>query len=181
MAFLVLAGHAPTSTLVWAVSAAAPGVPNFHQVNERVYRGGQPNGEGWGSLARLGVKTVIDLRQESERSYKAEELAVESAGMHYVNVPLNGVHAPSDAKIRKALSLLDNSADPVFVHCRRGADRTGTVIACYRIAHDGWSNRKALQEAMSFGMRWIDFGMRRYVLAFRSAPPQLPSEPAKLH
>lgn len=57
------------------------------------------------------------------------------------------------------------------MHCRRGADRTGTVIACFRIAHDGWSNRKALREAMSFGMSWLEFGMQRYVLAFHAAEP----------
>src|ERR1039457_2783323 len=71
---------------VWAAGAPAPGVPNFHQVNERIYRGAQPNGEGWDSLAKLGVKTVIDLRPESEHSCKAEKGAVEAAGMHYVNL-----------------------------------------------------------------------------------------------
>jgi len=76
-----------------ACGAAAPGVPNFHQVNERIYRGAQPKGEGWDCLAKLGVKTVVDLRRESEHSCKAEQRAVEAAGMHYVNVPLSGAHA----------------------------------------------------------------------------------------
>jgi tyrosine-protein phosphatase SIW14 len=63
------------------------------------------------------------------------------------------------------------------VHCRRGADRTGTVIACYRITHDGWSNRKALQEATSYGMSWIEFGMQRYVLAFQPPARRPPRRP----
>jgi len=159
-----------------AVSIPAQEIPNFHQVDEHVYRGAQPKGEGWENLAKLGVKTVIDLRPESEHSSKAEEQAVEAAGMHYVNVPFSGVHAPSDRQISKVLHLLDDSAGPVFVHCRRGADRTGTVIACYRIAHDGWNNRKALREAKSYGMSRIEIGMQRYVLAFR---PATPSQPAR--
>ena len=182
MALLVIASHAALSIPVWAAGAPAPGVPNFHQVNERIYRGAQPNGEGWDSLAKLGVKTVIDLRPESEHSCKAEKGAVEAVGMHYVNLPLSGVHAPSDKQISKALSLVDDSASPVFMHCRRGADRTGTVIACYRITHDGWTNRRALHEAVSYGMSWIEFGMQRYVLAFHAAgaanaPPALPPAP----
>jgi len=177
---LVLVGCASVSTSVWAVDAA-PGVPNFHQVNEHIYRGAQPKGAGWNSLAELGIKTVIDLRPESEHSCKAEKRAVEAAGMRYVNVPLSEMAAPPDAKVSQALALLDDSPGPVFVHCRRGADRTGTVIACYRIAHGGWSNRQALQEAVSFGMSWIEVGMRRYVLAFHAAgaPPTEAPSPAQ--
>jgi len=181
VALLVLFGCAAVSMPVRAADITASGLPKLHQVTERIYRGAQPYGEGWNSLAKLGVKTVIDLRPESEHSCKAEKLAVEAAGMHYVNVPLNGVHAPSDRKISKVLALLDDSASPIFMHCRRGADRTGTVIACYRITHDGWSNRRALKEATSYGMSWLEFGMQRYVLAFHPAstppPPPTPRPP----
>src|ERR1039458_7808574 len=63
-----------------------------------------------------------------------------------------------------------------------GDDRAGAVIACYRITHDGWTNRRALHEAVSYGMSWIEFGMQRYVLAFHAAgaanaPPALPPAP----
>lgn len=153
---------------VWAASAEAPGVPNFHQVNEHVYRGGQPSKDGWNSLARLGIKTVIDLREEHADNWEAG--AVAAAGMRYVNIPMNGFVAPPNEKVAQALALL-NSTDngAVFVHCRRGADRTGTVIACYRIAHDQWDNEKALQEAKSYGMAWHELGMKHYVLNFRPA------------
>jgi len=164
---------AALSISAWSAGATAQGIPNFHQVNDRIYRGAQPSAAGWESLAKLGVKTVIDLRAESEHSSKAEKLAVEAAGMRYVSVPFSDIWAPSNKQVSKVLNLVDDSAGPVFVHCRRGADRTGTVIACYRIAHDCWGNRKALQEAMSNGMRWTAFGMRRYVLTFQAAgaPP----------
>ena len=88
--------------------------------------------------------------------------------MRYVTIPFRGMSAPSPSDVVKVLALFDDaSAGPVFVHCRRGADRTGTVVACYRIAHDGWDNQKALQEAKSFGMSWTEVAMHHYVLRYQ--------------
>ena len=152
----------------WSAQVDAPGIPNFHQVNERVYRGGQPAPEAWTGLAKLGVKTVIDLRREDEHSTAAEAQAVRAAGLNYVNIPMKGVVAPTNQQIAKVLSLL-NSKEPVFVHCKRGADRTGAVIACYRIANDGWAHQKALSEAKALGMAWTQLGLKSYVKTFRPA------------
>jgi tyrosine-protein phosphatase SIW14 len=125
------------------------------------------------------VKTVVDLRRDGEHSVKAEQQAVEAAGMHYVNVPLKGIVAPTDENISKALALLQSSdAGPVFLHCRQGVDRTGTVIACYRIAHDGWRNQVALDEAKSYGMHGVEVGMKRYVLRFSPSRQAASVEPS---
>ncbi|MFN7995822.1 MAG: tyrosine-protein phosphatase [Bryobacteraceae bacterium] len=151
----------------WAGTPEVAGVPNFHQVAQNIYRGGQPTGQGWNSLAKLGVKVIIDLRRDGEHSVQGERKAVTAAGMRYVNVPMNGVVAPSGESVQKVLALLDgSSSSPVFVHCRRGADRTGTVIACYRIKYDHWQNDKALHEAKSYGMHWTEVGMKKYVRSY---------------
>jgi len=124
--------------------SSANGIKNFHQVSDHVYRGGQPTEEGFNYLAKIGVKTVIDLREADPRS-KEEEGMVTSAGMKYVNVPMTGLIPPTDEEITKILGILEDEAGgPVFVHCQRGADRTGTVIASYRIDQDHWDNNKAL-------------------------------------
>ena len=143
-----------------------PAIPNFHQVNEHVYRGGQPSPEHWASLAKLGVKTVVDLRREDEHSTAEEAKAVAAFGMHYINVPMKGVVAPTNEQIAKVLAVLD-SQEPVFVHCKRGADRTGAVIACYRIKHDHWQRPQALQEAKSLGMGMVQLGLKHYIMAFQ--------------
>jgi tyrosine-protein phosphatase SIW14 len=155
-----------------ALASAAPrvnGVPNFQIVNEHVLRGGQPTSEGFRNLAANGVKTVVDLREADQRA-EAEKEIVESLGMKYVNIPMQGMTTPTDQQISKALKLMKNdSAGPVFVHCQRGADRTGAVVACYRIEHDNWNNVKALHEARGFGMRWYQLQLQSYVLAYHSA------------
>src|SRR5271157_3267134 len=99
-----------------AVAPAADGVPNFQQVNDRIYRGGQPSDDGFKYVARLGIKTVIDLRQEPDQ-VAAEEKLVSAAGMRFINIPMDDLGAPTDAQIALAFAVLaDDSAGPVFVH-----------------------------------------------------------------
>ena len=152
-----------------AVAGQLPGVGNFYQINDHAYRGAQPRAQGFQSLAKLGVKTVIDLRESGSRS-AAEKREVEKDGMRYVNIPFSGYRAPSDEQIAKVLAMFDNPASGVvFIHCRRGADRTGTVVACYRVAHDHWKNADALVEAKTNGMSWMERAMQSYVLRYQ--PP----------
>src|ERR1700682_2367056 len=87
----------------WAGNPEVPGIPNFHQINARIYRGGQPEAKAWRSLAGIGVKTVIDLRREDEHSAREEAKAVEAAGLQYFNVPMDGVVSPPPEKIAKVL------------------------------------------------------------------------------
>lgn len=142
------------------------GVSNFHQVNDRIYRGAQPTRDGFESLAKMGVKTVIDLRSEGNRA--AEKGQVEAVGMHYIAVPMSNFGAPTDAQIARVMAVLDDkTAGPVFIHCRRGADRTGTIVACYRISKDRWPNGKALDEARSCGMSRFEWAMQSFVKAYR--------------
>jgi tyrosine-protein phosphatase SIW14 len=158
------------------------GVPNFHQVNNQVYRGAQPANEGFKSLAKLGVKTVIDLRESGGRSV-AEQKVVEAQGMRYISIPFKGMSAPTVQQMEKVLQLLnDNGSLPVFIHCRRGADRTGTVVACYRVSHDHWENGKALAEAKSCGMSWMEVAMRDFVLHYKAPAMNLiPAVPAAIN
>ena len=113
-------------------SIALIGTPNFHQINSRLYRSAQPSLEGLSALAGSGIKTVINLRMGDDILPQEEE-TTKAAGMTYRNVPLSGWRRPTDAQVNAVLSLIESSTPPVLVHCERGADRTGTIIACYRI------------------------------------------------
>jgi protein tyrosine phosphatase (PTP) superfamily phosphohydrolase (DUF442 family) len=110
--------RSPIALLVFCLPAfagSAPGITNFDQVDAHVYRGGQPTGQGFQYLAKLGVKTIVDLREADDRS-KTEERVVAGAGMQYVNVPMTGLTPPTEAEITKILALLeDGTTGPVFV------------------------------------------------------------------
>ncbi len=142
---------------------------NFAEVNDHLYRGGVPSNLGLDELAAMHVSTIIDLREPGEGT-SFEEQAVKMLGMKYVNVPMRPFSAPSQEQIERVLSLLlHNDAGPIFVHCRRGKDRTGIVIACYRMEHDHWDKRTALAEARTHGMSFTERGMRTFILDFK--PP----------
>jgi tyrosine-protein phosphatase SIW14 len=150
-------------------ASSVPGIQNFHQVDENVYRGAQPSAKGFQYLSKLGVKTVIDLRDAHARS-RSEELAVTAAGMKYVNIPMTGLIPPTDAEITKILGILeDGKPGAVFVHCKRGADRTGAVMAAYRIDHNGWDNNRALSEAQADGMSSFQLPRKAYIRGFHAA------------
>ncbi|HJT87898.1 MAG TPA: tyrosine-protein phosphatase [Bryobacteraceae bacterium] len=160
---------------LWAGGSGPPGIPNFHQVDEHVYRGAQPPAASWKGLAGMGVRVVLDLRYEGEAKEHwvgLERQAVESAGMRYVSVPMDGWSAPTPEQMSRILAVLD-SGEPVFVHCRGGRDRTGTAIACYRMVHDHWTNSRALAEAASYGMNPLEKAMQAYILGFHAPAPPL--------
>jgi tyrosine-protein phosphatase SIW14 len=162
--------HRPIALLVFCLpvfAGSAPGIKNFDKVDAHVYRGAQPTDEGFQYLAKLGVKTIIDLRETDSRS-KAEEHVVSDAGMQYINVPMTGHIPPTEAEINKILAMLEDSGTgPVFVHCQRGADRTGAVIAAYHIDHDKWDNVRALQDAKTHSMSVFQFQRQKYIQEFR--------------
>jgi tyrosine-protein phosphatase SIW14 len=146
---------------------AVQGVGNFQKVDDHVYRGAQPTPEGFSNLSKLGIQTVIDLREPGDRS-SIERKWVTDAGMQYVSVPMYGTETPSNESVLKVLGLLeDRSTGPVFVHCKRGADRTGGVIACYRVEHDHWQNDRALAEAKNMGMSWFQTAIQNYVRKYQ--------------
>ena len=151
----------------WA-SSQNENLPNFQKVDDHVYRGAQPTDSGFQDLARLGIKTVIDLRDIGEHSQANERKAVTDLGMRYVNIPMHGMSMPKDDQVAAVEAIFNDSASgPVFVHCKRGADRTGMVVAVYRISHDQWENRKALDEAKSHGMSFFARALQHYVMDFK--------------
>jgi tyrosine-protein phosphatase SIW14 len=133
-----------------AVAAPAPSarIKNFGRVNENFYRGAQPDPEGFAELKQLGVKTVIDLREERKR--QAPEW-VRAAGMEYVNIPLRAGRPATEAETEQFLRLVNDPANwPVYVHCKGGRHRTGALTAVYRITHDGWTADLAFKEMLDY-------------------------------
>lgn len=135
--------------------AGVKGAENLAMINPGLYRGAQPEADGYRSLAEMGIRTVVNLR---EFTCKREE--VESAGMNYVRIPLRagvfGSEPPDEEQLKLFFdTVLDPRNQPVFFHCLHGKDRTGTMAALYRIEIDGWTAEEAIEEMRHFGYHEI--------------------------
>jgi tyrosine-protein phosphatase SIW14 len=123
------------------------GVRNFGEVTPNLYRGGLANNAGLEAIAKLGVKVIVDTHAH----YDKEAKEARSLGMEYVAIPWH-CPWPKDEVFAKFLKLLrENKGKKVFVHCRLGDDRTGMMIAAYRMAEEGWTAEEAMTEMKSFG------------------------------
>lgn len=138
-------------------------LPNFHQVNSQLYRGGQPKPGGLPRLKALGIKTIVNLRGEDAQT-QAEGAEARELGLAYYSISLPEFSGPKEGDVQRVLDIINAPENqPVFVHCRRGKDRTGTIIACYRITHDGWNSADAKKEARTRGMSWTQIGMKTFI------------------
>jgi protein tyrosine/serine phosphatase len=135
------------------------GLPNAGRVTPGIYRGAQPEAAGYATLKALGVKTVINLRTSLN-----EQRAVEAAGMRYLEVPIEMSQEGLQAKTDRVVTLMADPANqPVFVHCRQGQDRTGIVVAAYRMRQQQWPLASAEAEMQDFGFNDLWVGFTRFI------------------
>jgi protein tyrosine/serine phosphatase len=170
------AAASPVRTAASAEKLSLPGLPNAGKIGELLYRGAQPKSEGYTELKKLGVTTVLNLRDE-RKHIESERRKVEALGMRYVSIPTSGAHGPNHEQVAQFLEfLLQNRGQKIFVHCHYGADRTGVMIAAFRITQQNWTSQRAFDEMLSFHFHnfWHP-GMADYVKQF---PARFASEPA---
>jgi tyrosine-protein phosphatase SIW14 len=149
----------------WCQTEKEPrGLPNFGRVAENLYRGGQPTSEGFKSLHAMGVGIIVDLR-EKPAEVASERRQIESLGMKSIGIPWSANHEPSSAQIVEFLDLVRANPDTkIFVHCRRGADRTGVMIAAYRIAVEHKPAAEAVSEMHQYHYDWLFRSqLKRYI------------------
>jgi len=137
---------------VYTASEQGPG--RIAKVSEGIYRG--PRLDDLNELKSLKVHTILNLEDNSEAIQKESETA-EQLGMVMINIPMSEISRPKPADLLKAVKILkDPDSHPVYVHCLHGRDRTGFVVAAYKIIHDDWPLKKAYQEAVDNGHnRWF--------------------------
>ncbi|HJZ66631.1 MAG TPA: tyrosine-protein phosphatase [Blastocatellia bacterium] len=139
------------------------GIKNFGQMDQRFYRGAQPKESDYKSLAALGIKTIVDLRDDPT-SYEKRD--AETAGIRYVNIPMSDSSTPRDEQIQQFLKLANDPATgKFFVHCVGGRHRTGVMGAVYRMTHDGWNFDRSYQEMKKYDFytRWGHGALKDYV------------------
>jgi protein tyrosine/serine phosphatase len=142
---------------------AAVSIKNFGQMDDRFFRGGQPKEKEYQELAALGIKTVIDLRDDP-KGY--EKTNVEALGMRYVNIAMSDKDYPPAAKIQEFLKLVDDpTTGKFYVHCAGGRHRTGVIGAVYRFNHYGWDYNQVYAEMKKYDF-YTRFGhgeMKKFV------------------
>jgi tyrosine-protein phosphatase SIW14 len=144
-------------------------IDNFGQVSPTYYRGAQPQGADYRSLAALGVKTVINLT--SDDAMAEEPALVEQAGMRYLALPMTTRVPPTEEQIARFLGVVnDPASQPVYVHCVGGKHRTGVMTAVYRMSQNAWTADRAYDEMKDydFGSSWLHPEFKKFVYGYRA-------------
>jgi tyrosine-protein phosphatase SIW14 len=126
-------------------------IPGFAAITPALYRGAQPRRHGFEALAKMGIQIVVDLRGDRDN----ERAEVTRLGMQYVSMHWQ-CSFPKDRIFADFLTLIrKNPGKKIFVHCRVGDDRTGMMIAAYRMAEEGWTAKQAMQEMTKYGFSFV--------------------------
>jgi protein tyrosine phosphatase (PTP) superfamily phosphohydrolase (DUF442 family) len=141
-----VAAASPQRPASWAQPVNLEGVPNFYMVSQDLYRSKQPTAEGFKNLKKTGIKTVVDLI-----TMHSDSSLLKDTGLDYVHIDMKSWHAEEEDAVKFLKIVTDPKRTPVLVHCKHGADRTGTMCAVYRIAVQGWSKEEAIKEMIDGG------------------------------
>lgn len=129
------------------------GLPNLHRVAPHLYRSAQPLPEGFAALEKMGVRTVINLRND----LRDEEVAVAGTKLKLVHVPM-GFDGVDETAVARVLAMLEKKEDgPFLVHCQMGVDRTGVVMAMWRRLTQRWNHDDAVAEMKDIGLNFQEF------------------------
>lgn len=173
----ILLGGCATATLPasdtrpanWATPVTAAGVPNLYRVNASLYRSAQPTHDAFAALDEgaplvpgdTAIRTILSLRA----SRTDDSLAATPSTVHLEHVPVYSWHVEDEDVLRFLRIVTDPAKQPVLVHCRRGADRTGLMVAIYRVVVEGWTRADAIDEMThgGYGFRPVWQKMIRYI------------------
>lgn len=144
----------------WAVKLEKPGLKNLHQISTNLYRCAQPDQKGMAELEKLGIKTVINLRGFHGDTDELKRTTLRGERIHF-----NTWHAEDEDVVKFLKIVTRTNGAPFVVHCLHGSDRTGTMIAIYRIAVEGWTKDEAIEEMTKggFGFHPIWGNLPRYL------------------
>ena len=162
-----------TPQVGWAADKS-DGLPNFGRVTDTLFRGAQPSSAGFSALHDMGVSIVVDFRNESDE-IASEQRQVEGLGMKFVSIPWRGHDEPSNTQVAQFLELVrSNPGSKIFVHCKAGKDRTGVMVAAYRIAVE----RKTVSDAVAemHDYRYHAFSLPHLERYVKTLPTLLESE-----
>jgi protein tyrosine/serine phosphatase len=150
----------------WGQPVINAGVCNFFKVDENVYRSAQPDMKGMKTIESMGIRNVLSLSYFLSDEYEAQGTQLKLFRMKMI---ANEIH---EEEVIQALRIIRASEGPILVHCWHGSDRTGCIIAMYRILNQGWSKEQAIDEMVNggYGFHGGDvFGYKNIIRYIREA------------
>lgn len=142
-------------------------IPGFRQPRIDLFTGGQPTSAAWPALGAAGVRTVINLRPDSELDGRDESAEVAAAGMAYRQIAVAGADDITMANALALWKLIDQAEGKVAVHCASG-NRVGALLALGAARH-GMDTEAAVAFGKSAGLGGAETRVRE-VLAAQGGP-----------
>jgi protein tyrosine phosphatase (PTP) superfamily phosphohydrolase (DUF442 family) len=129
----------------WAQPVIGSELENWYKVDDRLYRSEQPSRAAFRAIENYGIRSVLNLRSHHSDTAEAQgtDLRLYRVEMHAGNV--------TTELILSALEIIRDEPGPILVHCWHGSDRTGAVVAAYRVVFQKWSREKAVDEMVNGG------------------------------
>ena len=136
---------------------------DFYEVSPGIFRGGRLDQAGVERLATLGVKTIVNLEND-DQAIANEKAWAAASQIVQVSTPMSGQWAPSNRQVNTILATLaDHTKYPIYIHCKKGMDRTGVIVALHRVVNEGWTPARAELERDKIGFNhWLVFLDRYY-------------------
>ena len=125
---------------------------NFHKVNDKIYRSGQPDEDELDSLYTFnGLRSVLNLRGIDSDTDKVYAVNRRRKGVLVLyNLPLETGNI-TESDLIKLLIIIRDAPKPLLIHCWHGSNRTGCAVAAYRIVFENWQIEDAVNELMKPG------------------------------
>lgn len=145
VSFLAAADEVRVRPVEWAQPMLGVDLDNFYRVSGEVYRSKQPDDEAMEALEAMGMHSILNLRE-----YHSDEDEARGTGLRLYRVPVNAGKV-DDTFVVEALRVVANAEKPILVHCWHGSDRTGLVVAMYRMVFQDWPRERAIDEFVNGG------------------------------
>lgn len=129
----------------WAQPVIGVKLDNLYQVSSELYRSEQPDDEAMVQLQAMGIRASLSLRE-----YHSDEDEADGTSLKLYRVPMNAGEI-NDELVEQALAAIAEAPKPMVIHCWHGSDRTGAIVAMYRMVFQNWPRERAIDEFVNGG------------------------------